>query len=322
MDPRERVAALFERRIRCRRRCRTVRVSIGSNAQTLDVDPLLSLARLEMARLLSSGLLPEWLMIRTGTKLVYLCSDVPVRFSLNPVYHFLFKKEVKISTIGISRATSLSMYSFIWRQTVSFLALVKTASSQISGIDAVSTSPDEDGRPECAVSNFTSIALGVANISSRSISISQPLTWTVALSGSPDNSNQSQSFHYRNYILGTPPSVHLSNFTSIHGCGLFFEGMTPLLSLGTDIYTSTGTCTDVLPTDCVSEVIKLAQTEGQKLQQGQNANDSSSLCDTLQQRMSSSPPGSCNVPTRRDWGTILARGGSPLIYPSFAFHSC
>ena len=198
------------------------------------------------------------------------------------------------------------MFSFRLGHAVLLLAFARFVSSQISGIDDVSTSPDQYGHPKCIFSNFTSNALGIANFFVSTIS--QPLTWTVALSTTPDNSNQSQLLYDRNYIFGTPPSTGLANSTSLYGCGLFFEGLTPLLSFSTaNNETSIGKCSDTIPANCVNDVIRLAQTEGQKLQQAQESNQNSSLCSNLLQRISKAKPGSCDA-LKDGWGTILARG--------------
>ena len=190
-----------------------------------------------------------------------------------------------------------------------FLVLARLVSSQISGIDAVKTTPDRYGHPQCAIGNFTTAALGVANFSSSSVSGSPPLTWTVALSDTSDNSNQSQLLYDRNYIFGTPSSVDFTKSTSLYGCSLFFEGLTPLLSFpGANKETSTGKCTDALPENCVSTIIKLAQTEAAKIQHSQDSNNASTICTTLQQRLSSAPPDACNTFPKNAWETILARG--------------
>lgn len=207
------------------------------------------------------------------------------------------------------------MLYFLHGHSLLFLALARLVSSQIGSIDAVKTSEDEYGHPQCIFSNFTSNALGVANFSVHSIADLQPLTWTVALSGASGASDDlSHSLYDQNYILGAPRSAGLLNLTSLYGCGLFFEGMTPLLSFpGKDRETSVGTCKDVLTTECVDDILNQAQAEGlklQKTQKDQKNSNLSAICTTLQQRIVQSPPASCNIATTSDWENILARGRS------------
>ncbi|KAL9108923.1 MAG: hypothetical protein Q9227_006319 [Pyrenula ochraceoflavens] len=206
------------------------------------------------------------------------------------------------------------------QHTFLLLALARLGSSQISGIDAVNTSSDQFGHPECVIGNFTSHALGIASFSVASIS--QTLTWTVALSSTPDSSNQSQLLYDRNYILGAPKTAKLTDSRTFHGCALFFEGMTPSLSFqDANNETSTGSCIDALPVSCINDVIKLAQTEG-KIAQNQRSNSTLSVCSALQHRIGDSMPNSCNA-VKSGWNNILVKDlTGPTAAPLLRVGSC
>ncbi|KAL9112236.1 MAG: hypothetical protein Q9227_003354 [Pyrenula ochraceoflavens] len=197
-------------------------------------------------------------------------------------------------------------------QFVLILAFAKIVSSQLAGIDNVTTAQGSNGHPQCSIGNITSVALGVANVTSQKFSPSESLTWTVALSSSSDPKNQSQLLYDRNYIFGSPPSTDLAK-SPLQACALFFESLTTLLSFpGSNSDLSKGTCTDILPRSCVDDIIKTAQSEGLNLHSRETLNNttSSSICANLQHRVATSPPASCNNLPKSAWENIIARGKS------------
>jgi hypothetical protein len=189
--------------------------------------------------------------------------------------------------------------------TISLISIFTSISSaQLVGCDAVGCPNNPDSR--CTVGNTTLSELGISDLNAT-IS-SEPLTWTVGLQF------YTETFQHveRDYFLGTPPSLSLTNQSTVRACALFFDGISPSLKFPGNQNLSdylTGTCSDALGTSCVSDFMSQAQTEmGNILSTaGQNWTESA-ICTALQTRLQSSAPSSCEAARSHNWGTIAVRG--------------
>lgn len=187
------------------------------------------------------------------------------------------------------------------------LAVLPISSGQLVGCDAIDC-PTVYRQAHCIVGNSTLNILGISNLST---SISpKPLTWTIGLQTVEDPAYSTSSFYDRDYYLGTPPSVQLSDVSSFRGCALFFEGIASKLSFPGPSEYSIGTCSDALSASCVSELLSQAQSAMQAIliASGQNRSESA-VCASLQSQLQNSAPKSCSILPNQSWGTIITRSG-------------
>ena len=200
--------------------------------------------------------------------------------------------------------------------------------AQLSGCDAVDCPTDQNGKSQCVLGNVTAAALGVLSFNA---SLSpQPLTWTLIV----QSLNSQQNLYERDFFLGTPPSLNLSQKTTTtstpyrqpQACSLFFEGIAPHLRFpGSDPLYDQGTCNDALNADCVADLQAQAQSELSKILHDSssggassskgNSNSTtlaSSVCEALGTSLRDNAPTSCTLASGGHWGSILSR---PLISP-------
>ena len=206
--------------------------------------------------------------------------------------------------------------------------LASSSYAQISGCDAVDCPTDNSGKLQCILGNATAAALGVLSFNT---SLSpQPLTWTLLVQAL----DAQQNLYERDFFLGTPPSLNLSESTSSkstgrqqpQACSLFFEGIAPHLRFsGSDSLHDQGTCNDALNADCVADLQVQAKSELSKILNNNNSegtgsseNNSSStalaspVCDALSTALRDKAPTSCTLASGGHWGSILSR---PLMSP-------
>lgn len=204
--------------------------------------------------------------------------------------------------------------------------LASSSYAQLSGCDAVNCPTDHSGKAQCALGNATAAALGVLSFNT---SLSpQPLTWTLIV----QSLNAQQNLYERDFFLGTPPALKLSQntttsstpFKSPQACSLFFEGIAPQLRFpGSDPLYGQGTCNDALNAACIADLQAQAKSELSKLLQNSSSGDTgsskgnsdstvppSSMCDTLSASLRGKAPTSCTLASGGNWGSILSR---PLL---------
>ncbi|GFF93867.1 hypothetical protein IFM53868_07338 [Aspergillus udagawae] len=128
---------------------------------------------------------------------------------------------------------------------------IASATSQLVGCGTL--------KCDCEIENRTLSALGQASFNSSYIKNgTMPLTWTLGLQETQDPDHRSKDLIEQSFYLGLPQNVSLSNTTMFGACALFFTDMTSLLKFKfTD--PEHGTCQDVMGTDCVRDLISLAE---------------------------------------------------------------
>ena len=208
--------------------------------------------------------------------------------------------------------------------------------AQISGCNAVDCPTAYNGDLQCVIGNATASAIGALSFNT---SLSpQPLTWTLIIQSPTSlHSQPQQELFERDFFLGTPPSLNLSQNTSAtstrnqqaEACSLFFEGVAPRLRFpGSDREYDQGTCNDALGAQCFADLQAQAQSELSKIlnnstSRGTGSSNSnsisnssapaSSVCDALGTSLRDKAPTSCTVAySGGHWGSILSR---PLTGP-------
>jgi hypothetical protein len=128
---------------------------------------------------------------------------------------------------------------------------IASATSQLVGCGTL--------KCDCEIENRTLSALGQASFTSSYIENgTMPLTWTLGLQETQDPDHRSKVLIEQSFYLGLPQNVSLSNTTVFGACALFFTDMTSLLKFKfTD--PEHGTCQDVMGTNCVRDLISLAE---------------------------------------------------------------
>ncbi|KAK8086753.1 hypothetical protein PG994_001727 [Apiospora phragmitis] len=171
------------------------------------------------------------------------------------------------------------------------------AAGELLGCDAVGCPTNEYHVAQCKVGNATLQALGITNVITTLDS--RPLTWTVGFQEAPKDGSHPEAAMAldKNYYLGTPPSLHFDNSTA--GCALFFEGISANITVPQEKKNSF-TCADALSEDCVSDLIRQAESAA-KL-----ASDSDS-CNQLRDTLINKPPPSCNSVKGGTWGSVISR---------------
>lgn len=191
------------------------------------------------------------------------------------------------------------------------------ADAQLVGCGSVACPMLSPPQVECAVGNTSLAAVGVAGLNTT---ISpQPLTWTIGIqqkSGQPD----SQVSLDRDFFLGTPPALQLSASTSFIGCALFFDGVEAKLAFRPsneeDPRTQVGTCSDVLTSNCVTDLVSSARAQLPSLV-GATSGNESATCAALGAAVADHAPSSCTIAQKGAWGTLLSRRTCSLLFRSW-----
>jgi hypothetical protein len=187
--------------------------------------------------------------------------------------------------------------------TLLFSFLGSAVTAQLLGCDAVKCPVDEYRTAQCEIGNATLKAIGIVNVTT-SLDAS-PFTWTLGLQEL--KTNGTKPIFDRNFYLGTPPSLKLSDTT---GCALFFEGVSANLTVPYEDQLDRFTCSDTMAESCVADLIAQAQSTFEKLE---DVSSEADVCSRLRDSITREPPSSCNG-VKGSWGTVIAR--------SKQVHSC
>lgn len=142
----------------------------------------------------------------------------------------------------------------------------------------------------CSVNGTRLTDLGVSNFST---SLSpKPLSWTVGYVNGTNGSEDRREFY-----LGMPSNLDLSNVSSVSGCSLVFTGTT----YASMDKSASGNCSDGLGASCTSQLLKQAQeyTELLKI-------SGIFQCSTLAQMLQDAIPSSCLY--MMNSGRVIAQG--------------
>jgi hypothetical protein len=176
--------------------------------------------------------------------------------------------------------------------------------AQLLGCDAVNCPQNQQNPLQslCNLDGIANIEIGITNFTSA---ISpEPLTWTVGVSGLPDFANSTEQIWSRNFYLGTPPALNMTDLNTITGCALFFEGISSSLRFpGSNIDTSIGSCNDALSAACVTDLMSQANSSLLQLTQS-----TQNVCEGLEAALRNSAPKSCKITQDGAWGSITAKG--------------
>lgn len=159
------------------------------------------------------------------------------------------------------------------------------------------------GVANCELDDVKATSLGVSKVNT---SLSEdPLTWTVTIGTYNDPATDGLLSYRKDFYLGQPSALELQNSDSIHGCAIFFEGISYALEFGgslggEDLAYEDGTCLDALGESCVSDWMA-------QLQSLVSLIDGDLDCDALGQSLQANPPGTCQN-LGGSWGQVTSRG--------------
>lgn len=168
----------------------------------------------------------------------------------------------------------------------------------------------EDLNPLCRVANYTSTVIGLTNLKSP-VSETE-LTWTKGVKNFQDADIDPSSITYENnFYLGTPAGFDLSadaTKSNYDACALFFVRLFDRVKFrGENTSTTSGTCSDVMTTNCLDAILKQAAhvvitTKGSSVADKCQALESHFSDHLISQRFP--------FATGRNWNEIVVRGTS------------
>lgn len=198
---------------------------------------------------------------------------------------------------GLSRSTARSAFC------LTVMLCGRAVNAQLMGCDSVHCPPDIStghGSSNCTLDGVVGTAIGIANFTTA---ISpEPLTWTLAISN-----NDKQTFFGRDFYLGTPPALNMTDITATTGCALFFEDVTSSLHFpGSSLNSSVGTCSDAMGPACVTDLISQSKAELDIILQV--VRPGANVCAMLAAVLSNSAPNTCNATQSGSWGNVTTKG--------------
>ena len=139
------------------------------------------------------------------------------------------------------------------------LSTIRPVSSQLVGCSAPGMNcSTEDTPPNPGPCSFFDDGVGVVSADSN-ITTEGRLTWTVVAG---DRTGSFKGYQYRDFYLGTPPSLDLATVTSFGACSIPFWNVTDRLQLPAnfDDFDNFG-CNTVMGDDCAQDLLSQARTE-------------------------------------------------------------